>query len=180
MFAATLWLILLYEILSLIVYILVLELLAILWLSNSIDFIFSIFPLLFTLQNHSYKFINDCKSHIVGHCDKFRNNLCSRKSLYCRDPFYIWIPRNMRKKFFLIMNSFLALQKAVSIIFLASILLYALVLYFFQWSFVWSNPLFITIYCWPTEKTKQKTNQGPEQDGAIEGRGTPSHRHICM
>ena len=70
--------------------------------SNSIDFIFSIFPLLFTLQNHSYKFIKDCKSHIVGHCDKFRNNLCSRKSLYCRDPFYIWIPRNMRKKFFLI------------------------------------------------------------------------------
>ena len=95
-------------------------------------FIFSIFPLLFTLQNHSYKFIKDCKSHIVGHCDKFRNNLCSRKSLYCRDPFYIWIPRNMRKKFFLIMNSFLALQKAVSIIFLASILLYTLVLYFFQ------------------------------------------------
>lgn len=124
--------------------------------SNSIDFIFSIFPLLFTLQNHSYKFIKDCKSHIVGHCDKFRNNLCSRKSLYCRDPFYIWIPRNMRKKFFLIMNSFLALQKAVSIIFLASILLYTLVLYFFQWTFVWSNPLFITIYCWPTEKTNKK------------------------
>lgn len=60
------------------------------------------------------------------------------------------------------MNSFLALQKAVSIIFLASILLYALVLYFFQWTFVWSNPLFITIYCWPTEirkKTKQNKSR---------------------
>lgn len=127
--------------------------------SNSIDLFSAFFHYCFS-SDHSYKFIKDCKSHLVGHCDKFRNNLYSRKSLYCRDPFYIWLPSTMRKNSSC--EQFLALQKAVSIIFLASILLYALVLYFFQWTFVWSNPLFITIYCWPTEirkKTKQNKSR---------------------
>ena len=60
------------------------------------------------------------------------------------------------------MNKFLASQKAVSIIFLASTLLYILVLYFFQWTFVWSNTLFITIYSWPTE-IKNNNNNNKDQ-----------------